>query len=167
MARTDLIIIEQDVVRFQAILDQLRLESNAKYILLLDKNGQQIASTGSLGSADSTALASLTAGNVAATEGLAQLIGEPDFSALYHEGDEHSLHISLVSKKVIVLLVFDENSSLGLVRLRVQQYTPHLTSVADDVLLRTASSRAGQTSRAEVLGEISDADIDALFGQAR
>ena len=68
------------------------------------------------------ALASLAAGNVAATEGLAQLIGETDLLDAVPRGRTDSLHISLISNKIILLLMFDEHSSLGLVRLRVKQH---------------------------------------------
>ena len=60
---------------------------------------------------------------MAATEGLSEMIGENSFSSLYHEGEKDCLHISLIAEKMILLLIFDERSSLGLVRLRVNQHT--------------------------------------------
>ena len=83
MASPDLVILEQDHARFVQILDRLRQESNAKLTFLIDKNGQQLARSGELDGVDPTSLASLTAGNVAATDGLAQLIGEREFSILF------------------------------------------------------------------------------------
>ena len=161
MARTDLVMLEQDQPRLEAILRQLHQESNAEVVLLLDKNGQQMASSGDLEDIDTTSLASLAAGNVAATEGLAQLIGEPDFSALYHEGHERSLHLSVVARKAILLVVFDEHSSLGLVRLRVQQRGAELHALVAEVLARNIPS--GARGGPVVVGEISDEDIEALF----
>jgi predicted regulator of Ras-like GTPase activity (Roadblock/LC7/MglB family) len=121
VARPTMIVLEADHSRFVSILDKLRSEANSKFVFLMDKNGQSIASSGALSETDPTALASLAAGNVAATEGLAELIGENEFSTLFHEGRSESLHISLISNKVILLVIFDEHSSLGLVRLRVEQ----------------------------------------------
>jgi hypothetical protein len=70
MAAGHTVITEQDHARFMAILESLDREANAKFVFLLDKSGQQIAATGDLDEVDPTSLASLTAGNVAATEGV-------------------------------------------------------------------------------------------------
>jgi len=163
MARTGLVILEEDHASFVGVLEQLREESNAKFVFLLDKNGQQIARTGDLGDCDPTSLASLAAGNVAATEGLAQQIGETEFSTLFHEGERDSLHISLILNKIILLIMFDEHSSLGLVRLRVKQYGNQLASTVHIVMSRDNGGMAGMTAAA-ALGDITDEDIDALFG---
>ncbi len=158
-----MIVLEADHSRFVSILDRLRSEANSRFVFLMDKNGQSIASSGDLSDADPTALASLAAGNVAATEGLAELIGENKFSTLFHEGRSESLHISLIANKVILLVIFDEHSSLGLVRLRVQQRSPELESAVDEMMARMEQSAAAPVSSA-ALTEITDEDIDALFG---
>jgi hypothetical protein len=88
MSMSDFVILEGDYASFTKILEKLGRDSNAKLVFLLDKNGQQIASSGDLDDIDPTSLASLTAGNVAATEGLAQLVGEQEFSILFHEGQK-------------------------------------------------------------------------------
>jgi len=156
-----MVILEEDHATFVAILERLREEANAQFAFLVDKNGQQVARTGDMDDVDPTALASLTAGNVAATEGLAQLIGESSFSTLFHEGEQENLHLSVIANRFILLVVFDEHSSLGLVRLRVKQRGAELAAAVDVVLNRTGD--AG-TSPVESLAEITDADIDALFG---
>jgi predicted regulator of Ras-like GTPase activity (Roadblock/LC7/MglB family) len=158
------VIFENDHARFVAVLERLRSESSSKFAFLLDKNGQQIASSGDLDGTDPTALASLTAGNVAATEGLAQLIGESEFSSLFHEGVEDSLLISLVSNKVILLVIFDEHSSLGLVRLRVKQRLSELETIVSEMNSRAKVPAPSAAAASADLGEITDEDIDALFG---
>jgi predicted regulator of Ras-like GTPase activity (Roadblock/LC7/MglB family) len=159
-----MIVLEADHTRFLSILDRLREDANSKFVFLMDKNGQSIASSGALSEADPTALASLAAGNVAATEGLAELIGEDEFSTLFHEGRSESLHISLIANKVILLVIFDEHSSLGLVRLRVQQSVPELKDAVDEMMARTTESAAAAPVSSASLAEITDEDIDALFG---
>ena len=162
MARSGLVILEEDHASFVSVLETLRRESNAKFVFLLDKNGQQIARSGEIAS-DPTSLASLAAGNVAATEGLAQLIGETEFSTLFHEGERDSLHISLISDRIILLVVFDEHSSLGLVRLRVKQRAHDLAGIVQAVLGRDSGGAAAALA-GPALAEITDEDIDALFG---
>src|SRR2546427_10159521 len=121
MPGTDLVLHEEELARIREVTSRLRTECNAKVVFLVDKNGQQIAATGELNSIDTTALASLAAGNVAATDSLARLIGEKEFSVLFHEGERDNLHISVVGGRVILVVIFDERSSLGLVRLRVKR----------------------------------------------
>lgn len=164
MARGGMVILEQDHAEILSILTRLQDESNSKLVFLLDKNGQQIANSGDLADVDPTSLASLAAGNVAATEGLAQLIGEPEFSTLFHEGEEDSLHISLIANKVILLVIFDQHSSLGLVRLRVKQRTEELTRLVRQIVSRDHDGTPGEVLAAAPLGEITDEDIDQLFG---
>ena len=120
-----MVILEDDHKTFVGLLEAVLGEANAGYVFLVDKTGQQIAAAGSM-EVDPTSLASLTAGAVAATEGLSSLVGETQFSTLFHEGNGQSLHISQVGEKAILLVVFDERSSLGLVRLRTQQHLPAL-----------------------------------------
>ena len=164
MSSPTTVVLENDHVRFVSVLDRLLEEANAKFVFLVDKSGQQIASSGKLEQADPTALASLAAGNVAATEGLAQLIGEDEFSTLFHEGQSDSLHISLISDRIILLVIFDEHSSLGLVRLRVKQRVAELEIIVQEMTDRATAKASPSAGSAAALAEITDEDIDALFG---
>jgi predicted regulator of Ras-like GTPase activity (Roadblock/LC7/MglB family) len=161
MASANMIVTQQDHTRFMNLLESLDRDTNAKFVFLLDKSGQQIAAAGELDDVDPTSLASLTAGNVAATEGVAQLVGEDEFTTLFHEGKTESLHITVVANRVILLVVFDARSSLGLVRLRVEQTAPELKTVVDEMMSRNHDEVPPGQELA--FGEITDADIDALF----
>ena len=161
---TLMVILETDHKVFVELLEAILTEANAGYVFLVDKSGPQIASAGQL-EIDITSLASLTAGAVAATEGLSSLIGETRFSTLFHEGAEQSLHISQVGEKAILLTIFDEKSSLGLLRLRTQQHLPALERAVAEVLDRNQQDgKRTATVSSTGFAEISDEDIDALFG---
>ncbi len=109
---------------------------------------------------DTTSLASLTAGCIAATGGLAKLVGEDDFPVHFHQGQRDNLHITLVSSRIILVVVFDDRSSLGLVRLRVKKAGAELAKVFEDIQKKTDQEQAkGGTPFAE----ITDDDIDNLF----
>ena len=163
MAVSDLVLHEADVSRFGAILDRLRQDANAKITFLIDKNGQQLAAAGDVNGLDPTSLAALSAGNVAATEGLAKLLGENEFSTLFHEGEHDSLHINVVSGRAILVVIFDERSSLGLVRLRVKQSTSALCTILGDIVTRSQAQRSSAFGSHAPFAEITDDDIDALF----
>ena len=159
MTDTPIIMHEQQFQQLRQILGKLRLESFSRVVFLVDKNGQQIASQGEVGDLDATSLASLAAGNVAATGGMARLIGEKEFPTLSHEGERESIHICIIGR-VLLVVVFDERSSLGLVKLRVKQASRDLSALFEE-LERLAAER--RDSEEALFAEITDDDIDSLF----
>ncbi|MCX7829949.1 MAG: roadblock/LC7 domain-containing protein [Acidobacteria bacterium] len=166
MGATDLIMYEEEFQKIKDVISKLRVDANANVVFLVDKNGQQIAATGDIESLDTTSLASLTAGNVAATDGLAKLIGEKEFSVLFHEGEKDNIHISIVGGRVILVVIFDERSSLGLVRLRVKRCSEDLTKIFDQIVEKSEKEQAKGGAGAAFespFAEITDEDIDALF----
>ena len=150
---------EQQFQQLRLILGKLRLESFSRVVFLVDKNGQQIATHGDVGDLDTTSLASLAAGNVAATGGMARLIGEKEFPTLSHEGERESIHICIIGR-VLLVVVFDERSSLGLVKLRVKQASRDLSNLFDELERLNLERREREES---LFAEITDDDIDSLF----
>src|SRR5437899_3993117 len=162
MPGTDLVLHEEEYTKIREVIDRLRIECNAKVVFLVDKNGQQIAANGDLHAIDTTALASLAAGNVAATDSLARLIGEKEFSVLFHEGERDNLHISVVGGRVILVVIFDERSSLGLVRLRVKKGSAELATILEVMIKKSASPRKAAGGGPPFAG-ITDEDSHKLF----
>ena len=114
---------------------------------------------GDVADLDTTSLASLAAGNVAATGGMANLIGEKEFPTLSHEGERESIHICIIGRALLVV-VFDERSSLGLVKLRVKQASRDLALVFDEI---TRESELKKVQDEALFAGITDEDIDSLF----
>ncbi len=166
MATADVVMYDEEFNQIKVIISKLSVDANAKLVFLVDKNGQQIAAHGDLESLDTTSLASLTAGNVAATDALAKLIGEKEFSILFHEGERDNIHISIVGQRVILVLIFDERSSLGLVRLRVKKASKELNDIFERIMqkVETEKSTLGAGSDSP-FAEITDEDIDSLFSE--
>lgn len=160
----DLILYEKELSQIQSIVNQLHVDARSRIVFVVDKNGQQIAAAGDIGNIDPTSLASLTAGNVAATDGLAKLIGEKEFSILFHEGERDNVHISIVANRVILVVIFDERSSLGLVRLRVKKSAAELTTIFEDIIEKARKNPGGDGALNAAFSEITDDDIDNLFG---
>lgn len=163
MSGYDLILHEEEHRQITRLCQRLLTESNGRFVALIDRNGQPLAWAGDLGDVDRTALASLAAGNVAATETLARMIGEQAFTSMYHEGDRDHLYLSSVGDIGILLVAFDERSSLGLVRLRVRQITPDMETVFSQIMSRSLAASAGLDGMESPLAEITDEDIDSLF----
>ncbi|MFE7590824.1 roadblock/LC7 domain-containing protein [Kitasatospora sp. NPDC057512] len=139
-------------------LRRLHQEAGAKAAFLIDRKGRQVAAAGEVEQFGTTSLASLTAGNVAATDGSARLIGEHELSVLFHEGQQDHVHISIGTKRAILVVAFDDRSSLGLVRLRIKRANSELERIIEEA---PASTPEGKP----FLAEITDDDIEALFGE--
>jgi predicted regulator of Ras-like GTPase activity (Roadblock/LC7/MglB family) len=159
MSDGPILIREQRYHEIKAVLARLRMDASARVVVLVEKDGQQIAVHGELGDLDTTSLASLVAGNVAATGGMAKLIGEKEFPTLSHEGERESIHISVIGR-ILLVVVFDERSSLGLVKLRAKQVSQELAAVF--ALVERDSSERDLASSMP-FGEITDDDIESLF----
>ncbi|HEU0030995.1 MAG TPA: roadblock/LC7 domain-containing protein [Kofleriaceae bacterium] len=153
-----LVMYEEELQQINRICEVLHRDANARAVLVIDKNGQAIAHAGEVQELDVTSLSSLTAGNVAATGGIAQLLAEKEFAGQFHEGEKTNVHISIVGQRVILVVLFDERSSLGLVRLRVRKATTELVTVLDVLVKKSQSG-----SQPSVFSEITDDDIDNLF----
>lgn len=155
------VMYDEEFNKINVVIERLLRESNSKVIFLVDKNGQLISSVGDTEHMDTTSLASLTAGNIAATGGLAKLIGEKEFSILFHEGEKDNLHISIVAGRVILVVIFDQRSSLGLVRLRVKKASDELNRIFVDLAKKSEETEKG--NKMSPFAEITDDDIDNLF----
>jgi predicted regulator of Ras-like GTPase activity (Roadblock/LC7/MglB family) len=156
MADTPILLRENQYHQIKAVLARLRMDSSARVVFLVDKDGQEIAVQGEVGNIDTTSLASLAAGNVAATGGMAELIGEKEFPTLSHEGERESIHISVIGRLLLVVL-FDERSTLGLVKLRSRQVSQTLSTMMDEI------TQAEFDESDSPFAEITDEDIDSLF----
>ncbi len=163
MSGSDLVMYEEEFRKIDEELQKLYQLTNAKVVFLVDKNGQLIASAGETHDIDTTSLASLTAGNIAATGGIARLLGEKEFSILFHEGERDNIHISLIGQRVILVVIFDKRSSLGLVRLRVKKASDTLVAIFSEMTSKSEKDKSEGKLDESPFAEISDEDIDNLF----
>ena len=90
---------------------------------------------------------------------MAHLIGEKEFPTLSHEGERSGIHICVIGRALLVV-IFDESSSLGLVKLRVKQAAHLLAAVLAEVVSESDKKTTGDGS---FFAEITDEDIDSLF----
>jgi len=160
---SDLVMYEEEFRMIDEELQRLFHQANAKVVFLVDKNGQLIASAGETRDIDTTSLASLTAGNIAATGGIARLLGEKEFTILFHEGEKDNIHISLIGQRVILVVIFDKRSSLGLVRLRVKKASEALVRIFHEITSKADKEKSEGKLDESPFAEISDEDIDNLF----
>jgi len=150
---------EDDFGAITISLQRFLYDAKARCALIVDRSGQLVATVGEPPTFDATAFATLTAADFSANDQLARLIGENDFKVLFHQGERESMYLADISRRVILVVLFDNRTTLGLVRLKMKSATDELTRIFDGVFSRGGSAQAtppGFLSGAED-------EIDRLF----
>ncbi len=111
------VIHEQDAARIHQILVRFLGEAGAAEALLIDRSGQLLAMEGVARALDTVSISTLAAAAFSSTSAMAQLLGETEFTVLFHEGVKQSIHVSTVDEDAILLAIFDERTTVGMVRL--------------------------------------------------
>lgn len=150
---------EEDFSALTQVLQRFLFDSNARCALLVDRSGQLVTFAGDRPTFDVTAFATLTAADFSANDQLARLIGESDFNTLFHQGDRESMLLADVARRVILVALFDNRTTLGLVRLKMRGIVDELGRLIERSLQR---SQASNPTRQPLLGDVDD-EIDRLF----
>jgi predicted regulator of Ras-like GTPase activity (Roadblock/LC7/MglB family) len=129
-------LIAEDVREFDRVLGELVSRSEASAALIIDKAGFLIAQTGDFGEFDSTTLAALAAGTYAATQGMASVISEPNFTCVYQQGENFSLLVRNVDLETLVVVVFQAHVSVGAVKYFANSAVPQLSTQFESAKLR-------------------------------
>src|SRR4051794_13080492 len=148
---------EDDYGAITESLNRFLGEANARCAMLVDRAGQLVATVGEQPTFDPTAFATLTAADFSANDQLAKLIGENDFQSLFHQGEKESMYLADIARRVILVVLFDNRTTLGLVRLKMKQTVVELTHLFEQMF-----SRAQSGTTPNVLAGADD-EIDKLF----
>lgn len=132
MSNSGMVIYEEQIEKINQLLTKLIKGAEAKCALLVDKDGHLITRQGFTHSLDTTALAALLAGSFASTREIARLVGEPEFSVLFHQGKRDHIHINLVGERSILVIIFDDRTTIGMVRLYAKEIGTELTAIFDE-----------------------------------
>ena len=163
MVRAEWAIFEEDYWAITNALEALVQSSQSKHVLLVDRTGQLIAQTGADPEFDTQSFASLCAADFEANFALAKLIGEDDFSTLYHQGAEDSMYLAKIQKGVVLAVVFDRTTTLGLVRLRAKKAVEELNVIIDGLYDKLEYRNEEYDPFDEEFSEGVENEIDNLF----
>lgn len=150
---------EDDFAAITGSLSRFLSETQAMCAMLVDKSGQLITTVGSAPGLDTTTFATLTAADFGANDQLAKILGETDFSTLFHQGEKESVFVADVARRLILVVIFDSRTSVGLVKLNLKPEIEELTRLLDAAMTR---SRSG-TPQEEKLLHGAEQEIDDLF----
>ena len=154
---------EEDIDEINAILSEFLDASQAKSILMVDREGHLVTKKGFTRSFDTTSLSALVAASFASTKAMAEVLGEPEFMVLSHQGTTEHIHIALVGRRALLVIVFDDRTTLGMVRL----YSKEVTGRIVESLARAEEknkTREPQKLKAD-FEAAAEARLDDFFGE--
>ena len=151
-----------------ASMTTLLRESGAKCAVLVDQDGQCITQRGFTQHIDTEALAALVAGSFASTRAMAKLVGENEFTVLFHQGAKDSIHNVLVDDDTILCVIFDDRTTIGMVRLYAKSSAAEITAILGrerEALAMAASCSEGVGGEESDMGQAAADKLDDLFGE--
>ena len=131
-----LVFYENDVHRLDLELDTFLELSSARCALLIDKEGHLVTRRGEAVGTSMEAIAALVAGSFAATKEMARLLGESEFTVMFHQGARDSIQLQLVGNRTLLAVLFDERTNMGLVRFYAQEASQHIAVVLGEIETR-------------------------------
>ncbi|MEM7165707.1 MAG: roadblock/LC7 domain-containing protein [Planctomycetota bacterium] len=131
-----LVFYQDDVDRINAVLNDFLKLSDSKCNILIDKEGHMVTKAGTTGDIDLQSVSALVAGSYAATREMARLLGEDEFSVLFHQGKKDSIQLTLVGDRTLLATLFDERTTIGMVRLYAKEASEKLAAIFSDIMTR-------------------------------
>lgn len=153
----------EDVERINKLLDNFLSLSNAKAIFLIDKSGNMITQKGVFQSINPDQLSALVAGSFAATKELARILGEAEFSVMFHQGKKDHIHINLIGDRAIAATVFGDDTTMGMISLYSKELSEKLTKIFDIMLKRLKRKQDQQLD--EKFGSSAKDKLNDLFDE--
>ena len=114
------IVSQEQIEQIDAILTDKLIKLGVDCVIVIDMAGNIItAKDNSENKYDVYSFAALAAGNFATVDAMAKLVGEEEFSLLFHKGQESSIHFSKIDEELLLISMFGQEISLGFLRLNV------------------------------------------------
>ncbi len=154
---------EEDIEEIDGILAEFLDASQAKCVLVVDREGHLVTKKGFTKSFDTTSLSALVAASFASTKAMAEVLGETQFLVLSHQGANEHIHIALATNRALLVIVFDDRTTLGMVRL----YATEVTGLVADALEKAEErnkTRAPQKLKAD-FEEAAEQRLADFFGE--
>lgn len=161
LRRDRLSFYQEDMEQIDKLLGEFLRLSGAKCALLVDKDGHLVTKRGEMRTIDIDTISALVAGSFAATKEMARLLGEEEFSALFHQGERDNIQLSLVGDRTLLTILFDDRTTVGMVRLYANETAKKLAAIYKQASERVA--RDDDPTLDEGYNEDARRKLDSLF----
>ena len=155
-----LVFYKEDIEGMGKALNTFLRNANAQCALLVDKDGHLVTKEGESSAYDMDTISALVAGSFAATKQMAKLLGEEEFSLMFHQGKKDNIQLSLVGERTILAVIFDDRTTLGMVRLYSSQVASKLGQLFNDILTRKSEGE----KISQEFGVAARGKLDDIFG---
>jgi predicted regulator of Ras-like GTPase activity (Roadblock/LC7/MglB family) len=155
-----LVFYEKDVERIDKVLGEFLKLSGAKLALLVDREGHLVTRLGAPVEFDVDSVSALVAGSFAATKEMAHCLGEEEFSIMFHQGKKDSIQLTLVGERALMGIIFDDNTTIGMVRLYAQEASRRLAEIFE---MSDGEEHEENTINTEFTADAKD-KLDDIFG---
>ncbi len=114
------VVSQEQLERIDEILSKNLIDIGTDCVIIIDMAGNIItAKDNGTSKYDVYSFAALAAGNFATVDAMAKLVGEQEFSLLFHKGTDCNIHFSKIDDELLLITMFGKNISLGFLRLNV------------------------------------------------
>ena len=157
-----LVFYRDDIARIDLLLKELIQLSGAHAALLVDREGHLVSKVGDLRSVDSDTIAALVAGSFAATREMARVLGEEQFSVVFHQGRRDSIQLTLAGDRTILTVLLDDSTTVGMVRIYTNEAGKKLGDLFTEIESRD-DSETPDVGMASDFDENAKSRLDTLF----
>ncbi len=157
-----LVFYSEDMEKIDRYMAEFLKLSGARCALLVDKEGHLVTKKGESGDFDLDTISALVAGSFAATREMARILGDDQFSVLLHQGEKENMQLSLVGERTLMTVIFDESTTLGVVRLYADEIAKKLTKLFAKIMERGGAGHHETID--DEFGGAAKTRLDELFG---
>ena len=158
-----LVFYKEDIGRIDKVLDDFLNLSGSKTNLLIDKEGHLVTKAGRTESYDLSTVSALVAGSFAATREMARLLGEDEFTVLFHQGKRDNIQLTLIGERTILATIFDNRTTIGMVRLYAKEAAQKLAKIFKESEQRKSTGKKETID--EKFGKEAKGRLDDVLGQ--
>ncbi len=158
LSKTQIVFNAEESDLINEMFSEYLADSEAKDIILLNKSGELIAKSGDITSDAAVMVSALAAGVFSATNELARILGEKEFTITFHQGKETNIHISLITQNVLLSVIFDNRAPIGAIRFWAKKIGNSVKEI-----VKKAEKRGAQQERPKNIGKDIENEIDNLF----
>ena len=114
------VVSQEQLEKIDGILGDQLIKIGVDCVIIIDMAGNIItAKDNGTSKYDVYSFAALAAGNFATVDAMAKLVGEQEFSLLFHKGTDCNIHFSKIDEELLLITMFGKHISLGFLRLNV------------------------------------------------